>query len=169
MPISTTFQLYCGSRFYWWRKPDYSKKTIDLPQFTDKLYHTMLHQAHLARTGFELTTLVVIGTDCIGSYKSNYHMITTTTATYPWIKHRWTYPWSNPIGKEDGCIWLWSISQNVLTEAILKSRSWLAGDGGRCTIDWDVPLFDMFMEGTDVVALSSSSNLFSVNFASSWS
>jgi len=29
-------------------------------------------------TGFELTTLVVIGTDCIGSCKSNYH--TTTTA-----------------------------------------------------------------------------------------
>jgi hypothetical protein len=28
--------------------------------------------------GFELTTLVVIGTDCIGSYKSNYHTITTT-------------------------------------------------------------------------------------------
>jgi hypothetical protein len=27
--------------------------------------------------GFELTTLVVIG---IGSYKSNYHMIKTTTA-----------------------------------------------------------------------------------------
>jgi hypothetical protein len=25
--------------------------------------------------GFELTTLVVIGTDCIGSYKSNYHTI----------------------------------------------------------------------------------------------
>jgi len=24
----------------------------------------------------ELTTLVVIGTDCIGSYKSNYHTIT---------------------------------------------------------------------------------------------
>jgi len=29
-------------------------------------------------TGFELTTLVVIGTDCTGSYKSNYHTITTT-------------------------------------------------------------------------------------------
>ena len=29
---------------------------------------------------FELTTLVVIGTDCIGSYKSNYHTIMTTTA-----------------------------------------------------------------------------------------
>jgi hypothetical protein len=28
--------------------------------------------------GFELTTSVVIGTDYIGSYKSNYHMITTT-------------------------------------------------------------------------------------------
>ena len=29
---------------------------------------------------FELTTSVVIGTDCIGSCKSNYHMITATTA-----------------------------------------------------------------------------------------
>jgi hypothetical protein len=27
---------------------------------------------------FELTTLVVIGTDCTGSCKSNYNMITTT-------------------------------------------------------------------------------------------
>jgi len=31
--------------------------------------------------GFELTTLVVIGTDCTCSCKSNYHMITTTTAS----------------------------------------------------------------------------------------
>jgi hypothetical protein len=30
--------------------------------------------------GFELTTLVVIGTNCIGSCKSNYHTIMTTTA-----------------------------------------------------------------------------------------
>ena len=29
---------------------------------------------------FELTTLVVIGTDCIGSCKSNYHMTMATTA-----------------------------------------------------------------------------------------
>jgi hypothetical protein len=28
----------------------------------------------------QLTTLVVISTDCIGSHKSNYHTITTTTA-----------------------------------------------------------------------------------------
>ena len=30
--------------------------------------------------GFELTTLVVIGTDCIDSCKSNNHAITTTMA-----------------------------------------------------------------------------------------
>jgi hypothetical protein len=30
--------------------------------------------------GFELTTLVVIGTDCTGGCKFNYYMITTTTA-----------------------------------------------------------------------------------------
>ena len=32
---------------------------------------------HLAWAGFELTILVVIGTDCIDSCESNYHMITT--------------------------------------------------------------------------------------------
>jgi hypothetical protein len=39
----------------------------------------MLYRVHLAWEGFELTTLVVIGTDFIDSYKSNYqiqhHMI----------------------------------------------------------------------------------------------
>jgi hypothetical protein len=32
-------------------------------------------------TGFELTTLVVIDTDCTGSCKSKYHTITTTTTS----------------------------------------------------------------------------------------
>jgi hypothetical protein len=36
--------------------------------------------------GFKLTTLVVIGTDCIGKYKSNYHTIMTTTAPYIKLK-----------------------------------------------------------------------------------
>jgi hypothetical protein len=38
----------------------------------------MLYRVHLARAGLELTALVVINTDCIGSCKSNYHTITTT-------------------------------------------------------------------------------------------
>ena len=41
----------------------------------DKHYHIMFYW-----TGFKFTTLVVIGTDCTGSCKSNYHMVTTTTA-----------------------------------------------------------------------------------------
>jgi len=40
----------------------------------------MLYRVHFVWAGFELTTLVVIGTDCIGSCKFNYHMITTTMA-----------------------------------------------------------------------------------------
>ena len=32
--------------------------------------------------GFELTTLVAIGTDCTGNCKSNYHTITATTAPH---------------------------------------------------------------------------------------
>jgi len=56
------------------------EKTADMPQINDKLYHLMLYRVHLAWAGFQLTTLVVIDTVCIGIDKSNYHTITTTTA-----------------------------------------------------------------------------------------
>jgi hypothetical protein len=45
-----------------------------------QVYHIMLYRVHLNWAGLELIAFVMIGTDCTGSRKSNYHTITTTKA-----------------------------------------------------------------------------------------
>jgi hypothetical protein len=78
-PLSTIFQLHRGSQFYWWRKPERPEKITELSQVNDNIYHIMLYRIHIVLVGFELTSLVVLGTDCTGNCKSNYHTITPTT------------------------------------------------------------------------------------------
>ena len=71
-PILVIFKLYRGCQFYWWRKPERPEKTTDY-------YDIILHRVHDAWAGFELTTSVVMGIDCIGSCSPNYHAITNKT------------------------------------------------------------------------------------------
>ena len=55
--ISTIFQLYHGGQFLLVQEPGNHRPA----QVTDKLYHIMLYQVHLAMNG--VRTLVVVGTD----------------------------------------------------------------------------------------------------------
>ena len=76
MPLSTIFQLYHGVSFIdggirsCWIKSPRGRKSLTI--FISSW------------SGFELTTFVVIYTDCMGNCKSNYHAITTTTV--PWSR-----------------------------------------------------------------------------------
>ena len=47
MPLSIIFQLHR------WRNQSTRVKTTDLSQVTDKLYHLMLYQVHLAMNGVQ--------------------------------------------------------------------------------------------------------------------
>ena len=80
MPLSTIFQLYRGGHFIGGGNRRTRRKPPTCPSHWHTLYHIMLYTLPWSR--FELTTSVVIGTDCIGSCKSNYHTIMANDGPY---------------------------------------------------------------------------------------
>jgi hypothetical protein len=77
-PTFNNISVISRRQIYLQRKPEYQEKTTDLPQVIDKLYRIMLYRIHPAMSGIQIHNLVVISINCIGSYKSNYHTITST-------------------------------------------------------------------------------------------
>ena len=121
--LSTIFQLYRGGQFYWWRKPESPGKNY---QPAASHWQTLSHNVvHLAWTGFEITTLVVIGTDCISSYNSFYHTNTTTTVPRSCC---WQKPKTVPSPVYGTILFLLTFVQNsgVLVEIVIKLIVWLA-------------------------------------------
>jgi hypothetical protein len=68
MMINITFSYIMAVSFIGGVNRMYPEKTTDLLQITDKLYH-IKYKCTRRLSGIQLTTLVVIGTDCIGTQK----------------------------------------------------------------------------------------------------
>ena len=79
-PLSTTLQLYCGASFTGRGNQNTRRKPPTCRKSLTKFITQLCIGYTSPSAGFELTTLVVIGIDCTGSCKSNYHTMTTTTA-----------------------------------------------------------------------------------------
>jgi hypothetical protein len=68
-----------------WREPRTCLKSLT------NFITSMLYRVHLAMTGVRThTTLVVIGTDCTGSCKSNYHTFMAMTDPF-FLNYRMVY------------------------------------------------------------------------------
>lgn len=75
---SIVCQFYHDRKLNWCRKPDYPEGiTTCCKSLTN--FFTRHCIEYISSAGFEDTTLVVIGADGIGSYKSTYHSITIRT------------------------------------------------------------------------------------------
>ena len=76
-PLSTLFQLYRGVSFIGEGNRSTGRKPPTCRKSLTNFITSCCVEYTSPRTGFELTILVVKGTDGIGSCKSNYHTITT--------------------------------------------------------------------------------------------
>jgi hypothetical protein len=61
--LNNILSIYRGSHFYWWTKPDRVPRENHWPVAGH--WQTLSHRIVLPWEEFELTTLVMIGTDCI--------------------------------------------------------------------------------------------------------
>ena len=90
-PLSAIFQLYLAVSYIGGGNRSTRRKSLTFPKSLIYFISLCCIEYTSSWTGFELATLVVIGTDCTGSCKSNHHTITTTTAPPSSLLYEQTY------------------------------------------------------------------------------
>ena len=140
-PLSTIFQLCRSIQFYWWRKPEYPKKTAKLPQVTDDIteilllvrfnihnLHFVTYRIHLKKGIYQYnyqSKQTIAQEDTIhwcvitGGHLGIWHFAILSISGWCWhmLSGRWTEP---------RVVWLWHVTSLTFLPEPQLTEHWNA-------------------------------------------
>ena len=89
--LSTIFQLFRGSQFYWWRKQEYNETNQPVASHW-QIYHIMLYQVHLTTSHWQIYHIMLYQVHLTTSHwQTLSHNVVSNTPHHKSLTHIMLY------------------------------------------------------------------------------